>query len=327
VDAERIAAEERELRTLLRSAGQRPAVPPEELARITRPARQLWQQRYGAQPVRARRWPYAAAAAVLVGLVALGAWWTARLREQPVGPAAAAYVEEVAGNVSVSRGGRVALAAVGQKVLADSSIVVADGGRLALRLSGGESLRLNRATFARLKSAERIELQAGMLYVDSAGRSPDPITIQTATALFRPVGTQFLVSAEGGGANVRVRQGAVQIISRATSTTATAGEEVAVRTDGSMLRNAIGDGDEAWDWAVNTPSFVIEGRTLHAFLDWVAHEKGWRLRFATDAIASHSNAVVLHGSIEGLTIDQALQTVILGAGLRYRVERGVLIVE
>jgi hypothetical protein len=71
----------------------------------------------------------------------------------------------------------------------------------------------------------------------------------------------------------------------------------------------------------------IEGRSLRQFLEWVARERGWILRFDSLATSAEADSIILDGSIDGLTLDQALEAVLATSRLTHRVDQGVLEIE
>ena len=82
-----------------------------------------------------------------------------------------------------------------------------------------------------------------------------------------------------------------------------------------------------WDWILDvSPSFSLEGETLEAFLGWVSRETGWDLEFASETVAA-SLPVVLHGSVDGMRPNQALEAVLPTCGLTHRLAGGTLRIE
>jgi hypothetical protein len=71
---------------------------------------------------------------------------------------------------------------------------------------------------------------------------------------------------------------------------------------------------------------VIEGAKLESFLNWVGGELGRTWRYADRAAERYGQTVVLHGSIEGLTPQEALEAVLPTCGMSQRTSRGELIV-
>jgi hypothetical protein len=70
----------------------------------------------------------------------------------------------------------------------------------------------------------------------------------------------------------------------------------------------------------------IEGKTLREFLDWVARERGVRIRFENPALEARAPSIVLHGSLDGMTLEQATETVFLTSGLTHRWDDRELVV-
>jgi hypothetical protein len=99
-----------------------------------------------------------------------------------------------------------------------------------------------------------------------------------------------------------------------------AGERLVARGGGAVERGTLAPWDPAWSWTWSAaPAFELEGATLEGFLAWQAGESGRPLTFAPDLEAAAGRRVVLHGSIAGLTPDQALEVVARTVG--WRVER------
>jgi hypothetical protein len=68
----------------------------------------------------------------------------------------------------------------------------------------------------------------------------------------------------------------------------------------------------------------LEGRSAREFLDWVARERGWGLSFSDETVARSAEEIVLGGTVERLTLDEALDAVLPTCRMTYRVEAGVL---
>ena len=82
-----------------------------------------------------------------------------------------------------------------------------------------------------------------------------------------------------------------------------------------------------WAWIVRAaPPFQVEGKTLAAFLDWVTRESGRRIEFADDRIRRSSTGTILHGSIDGLTTEEALEVILPACGLTHRIKSERVIV-
>ena len=328
---------EEEMRSLLKEAGSRPAIDQRALAEIKNVAHRVWRERYvekTANP-QGRQWAWPLAAALFCAMVL--SWWTLHRAPTTAPPSAAAIlaarVERWRGVVTSSQSNdeneRTSVSA-GQPLIA-GSVILTDSAPgpsgAALRMVGGQSLRLHAGTRARLVSPKIVELERGALYLDSMGRGS--ITIRTAFGDFYPIGTQFEIRIGSEGerqAELRVREGRVRLHSKANSLTASAGEEVIVHGDGSIVRGRSRPDDPSWDWVLaSVPMLDIEGRTLAEFLSWVAREKGWQVKFASPEAAAASRTIILHGSIAQQSAVEALQTVTLSSGFEYQVTDGVLL--
>jgi hypothetical protein len=142
----------------------------------------------------------------------------------------------------------------------------------------------------------------------------------------RDVGTRFEVRLIDSGLRLRVRAGRVQIARGATVTAAVAGTETTVTTTGTAVRQVPPYGPD-WAWAATLAlPFTIEGHSLRAFLEHAAAEEGWTLRYASPAVAEIATRIVLHGSVEGLGTEEALEVALATSGLQYRLRDGELLV-
>ncbi len=336
-------AGEEEVRSLLQSVGRRPEIPAEDLKTIKAAARVEWLALVDSErePSRPRiQQGLALAASLLLG-VAL-AWWWWSTATTPSQFEAVAAVELLRGEVRAagpeSRQGEISLdLAVGQALAAETELETVAAGegspaRLALRLSGGQSIRLDAGTRLRLLSSQRLELERGAVYFDSGAEPPagGAVEILTPLGVVTDVGTQYEVRLSNGddvGVRVRVRQGAVTLRRDGESYPAAKGEELTLRQDGTVARGLVSSHGPAWDWVVAAaPSLDIEGRSLRSFLDWVSRETGWAVRYADEAIEASAAETSLHGSIEDLTPQESLSVVLPGAGLGFRVEDGALLI-
>ncbi len=325
-DDERAPAEPTErasdaLEPLFGVAGRRPQLPEREVAPIRAAARAAWQRSLRRAALRRR-------VAVAVGLAAcllLGLGVFLRLRGErpaPVSPqpAVAELVFEVG---EVRLGGT---SAARHRLHSGGSVVTGSAGRAALRLAGGTAVRLDVDTSVRLESGTRIALARGALYVD-ADPSSAPVAVVTPLGTVRHVGTQFEVrmlpdpaAAERPGAlRVTVREGAVEVAYDGVDYDADAGAQLTLRADGAIERDTAALQGAPWEWTQHAaPPFAIEGRTLAAFLAWASRETGLRWRYADPGLERVARETILHGSVVGLTPEEALSVVLTGCGLRHR---------
>jgi ferric-dicitrate binding protein FerR (iron transport regulator) len=265
-------------------------------------------------------------AALLALALGLGAWW-ALSRGAALAPVA--RVEAVRGTLTGGGAGSAGQAlAAGAAVERGTRLCTAGGAsRARLRLAGGAELRLDGGTCLRADAEERVALLRGGVYAETggdAGRGGRGLAVDTPYGTVRDVGTRFAVRLLAEAVAVAVREGAVVVGDRHR---AEAGEGLVLRRGGAVERRAVSPWGPEWSWVIETAGgFAIEGRTLADFLDWVARESGWRLRYADPGLAADAEEIVLHGDLGTLRPDEAPFVVLPGAGLDGRLADGVLIV-
>jgi ferric-dicitrate binding protein FerR (iron transport regulator) len=217
---------------------------------------------------------------------------------------------------------------LGEAVTARATLETASQGRAALRLAIGGSLRLDENTLVRLVSATEVFLERGALYLDS-DRDPGghaSVAVSTHEGVVREVGTQFEVQVASGGVRVRVREGQIALERRDGSHEAGAGEQLTIQQN-QVSRGRVPPHGPHWDWVQRiAPGFELEGGSLAGFLDWVSRETGRPIRFDDDRLARESTFVTLHGSIEGLSPEEALSAVLPTCGFVHRFSEGAVVV-
>ncbi|MFQ5351097.1 MAG: FecR domain-containing protein, partial [Thermoanaerobaculia bacterium] len=200
----------------------------------------------------------------------------------------------------------------------------------ALRLDGGQSLRLAADTRVRLVSARLFELERGTLYVDSdPNAAAGGVEVVTSLGTVRDIGTQFEVRLSEGAAaiRVRVREGECSLEAVGESYLAARGEQLSLHGDGSVLHAEIEPYSAEWDWVIATaPGIEIEGRSLGSFLDWVSREMGREVRYMDPQLAEAVRGIRLSGSTASFTPDEALASVLAASNLGHRVENGSILV-
>ncbi len=318
---------------LLRLAGERslPREPAMNEARVQ--AQAAWQSMLASQRLVHRRrairvFLYAAAAA---GVAAAALVFTDFSR--PAAPATVAQVQRVEGDAQALRDrflfGDERIAVAGNMLLHTDAVLVTGQGRVAISLTGS-SVRLAERTRLRLDRAGLVELEHGSVYVD-AGVLPGPaLRVLTPAGVVTHTGTQFQIDVDARGTGVRVREGSVRIEPGTLAPIEVAAGE-AVRLSGSgqvLVRESVPTFGTQWEWVTAiAPAFGIENRSLGEFLAWMAREQGWRLRFEPETLEASASRTVLHGSIEGLTAEAALDRVSTITGLSFALEAGVLTVK
>jgi ferric-dicitrate binding protein FerR (iron transport regulator) len=197
--------------------------------------------------------------------------------------------------------------------------------RVGLRFQNGTSVRLDAGSRACLLSPTIIELKAGAVYVDTGGEA-GRFEVRTAMATARDVGTQFEVRLLDRTVRLRVRTGVVELTDGARSVSGRGGTEITLSNSGAVSRPIAAHGSE-WEWTARVSAPLdIEGMALSIFLERIAREHGWALHYADPALAREASGVILHGSVNGLTPQEAVEVAIATSGLRHRLESGELVV-
>jgi len=195
-------------------------------------------------------------------------------------------------------------------------------------MPGGASVRLDRKTSAVVDSASQLTLQRGTAYVDTKpGTGGAALQITTALGVVRHSGTQFEVRLEAAALQVRVREGSVAVEASGERWISQAGELLVLARGRPPERRAIATSGPEWSWVSDAaPPFRLEGATVPAFLHWIARENGWTAEFMDPSLRARVERTVLHGSIDGLTAEEALAAVLPTCGLTSRREGDRLIV-
>jgi hypothetical protein len=216
---------------------------------------------------------------------------------------------------------------VGDEIRTDTLIDTTGGGRVAVALDEGVSIRVDVGSRLVMVRERVVRLDQGTVYVDSGVDTSRPVLVQTENGDVRDIGTQFEVRTDSSTLGVRVREGEVIVDRRGSATSARAGESLRIDPQGSYERVAIPVFGPEWDWmAAIAPQFQLEGGTVRQFLDWVGREQGWRWRFVDAETARRAPGIVTHGSIEGYTPEEALAIVLPTCGLSFVRNRDEVIV-
>jgi ferric-dicitrate binding protein FerR (iron transport regulator) len=315
---------------LIRLAGPRPPAPEERVTRVRDGVHARWRAAVTAERRRSVVLIAAPIAAALVVVLGAGVWLRDRGR---VAATPAATVVRTEGRVLLRDG---TVAWTDRVLAAGAGLTTGSGGRAALLLSGGRSVRLDTGTELRLVSARVLELERGAVYVETEapasgdGAAPEaaPIEIRTSLGRVRDVGTQFEVRLEDGMLQVSVREGIATLLRDHRTYTAAAGTRLRVDPHGAVETGTVGLRGADWDWVLAVaPPFDLEGRTLREYLDWLSRETGWTVGYADPSIAADAAIVVLHGSSAGLRPDETPAAVLPTCGLLHRLDGETLIIE
>ncbi len=276
----------------------------------------------------------AAAAATLVFLVR--PWLPTSPGRTDPGPASVVSSSPVVATVRFVRGdvrGRAdkpvdVVLGVGDAVSAGGLVVTGDLATGSLTLADGTDLRVGPASTLVFKGPRHVELQRGRVYVDTGQRGSlqEPLEIVAGAAVVRDIGTRFLV-ARDGNVSVGVRDGRVQVTQHGAAHEATPGEHLLVSMAGVVTRSHRRPYGREWDWIVQAaPPPVVDGRTLEEFLTWVEREGGRAVRFADVALRESARHTVVYGSIDGLSIEDALRVILPTCGLGHRAADDVIVI-
>ncbi len=319
VDEEDVTAQ------LLRLAGAPPEPGAERRARVRQAVHEAWRaQRHRRLVRRAMIAALCGVAATVMLLVYLG---RARPDKVPAAGSVVATMARIEGEPLIVRGD----AAGPQPLTMDRAINAGDvidtgsTSRASLVMGDGSSLRIDRVSRVRLIAAAALELLDGVAYIETSPGSTG-FEVRTPVGSVRDIGTQFEVRVASGAVRIRVRTGKVELQRGSAVTSATAGTETVV-SEGAVTVHELAPYGPEWAWTtVVAPAFAIEGRPLSAFLEHIATEQGWTLRYADKDAAGAAGRAVLHGTVDGLTVEEALGVAVRTSGLRYQLHDGQLLV-
>lgn len=320
-------AEEEAIASLLRLAGPRPPVPQECRDRVRQAVRTHWQQSVlWRRRRRVAAWVVGSLAAAATVFITIGPGLRRGPPTLPVRIAELARAEIVRGTVHSRLLGLVKPA---DTIEIGDEVQTSVDGRVSVRLGNGTSLRVDTGSRLELVDESVLILHEGAVYVDTelTGGATSSVEIRTPLGTVFDIGTQFEVRLESGSMRLRVRQGAVDLKHGAGNYRAEAGQQLLADGEGEVITSVAPTHGEAWRWTLEiAPTFELEGRSLDAFLSWVAGETGWQVRFEDDSIADGASSLILHGSIEGLRPDESPAAVLPTCGLRHRLEDGFLVI-
>jgi ferric-dicitrate binding protein FerR (iron transport regulator) len=317
--------------SLLRLAGKRDAVPPERAERVRVAARARWKQEVRGRS-RRRLLAGAAGLAAAAALVIAVGLWVRPGSSGPAGPDRTTRVEVLNGPAWARAGGAesdLVPLEIGGEVRPGTEVTTAGDGRAALRLATGHSVRLDRSTTLRILEDRTLALDQGAVYVDS-GVTPagwGPLEIRTSLGLVREIGTQYEVRLAGDDVLLRLREGAAVLRRDGDAHEVRVGTELRMTADGAATRRAIRKNGPEWAWTADvTPVPDIEGLTAEAFLRWAARERGLFLVYLDEDAERAAVETKLSGTIQGLTLEEALGAVLPTCRMTYSIGEDALAV-
>jgi len=314
-------AETDALALLIRAAGHREAPPDEAYQQVLAATRGTWQRK-----VRRRTyWRVANAIAASVAVAAVVVGVSTFRPSERTSPVRVAMTDVIVGVVSVRQDEQAEWRDVdggGTPVMSGSRLRTDRGSGAGLLLRDDISLRLDAATEIAFEAADRIQLLAGAVYVDTGAdaHTESAIEIVTDAGVFSDVGTQFEVRRLGAVHRLRVREGLVRLQRPTDEIETVAESEIMLQSDGSFRRAHISAQDDDWHWvhAVG-PAPYVEDQSLADLLEWVSRETGRAIRFADPKLAVSATQTRLHGSRQRLLPMDALAVMLATTDFRYSV--------
>lgn len=316
------------LGALLAASGTRAAPSGAQRLEVRAAVESEWRSLVADRQRRRRITAWAAAAAVAA--VAISAWWVRPMLSVPAEPFASLARVQGAVEYREERDGKWTHLANGARIAFGSTLRTGQSGRAAIELDNGLTLRLDRNTRLAFATPGEAALDSGAVYVDAgvgdaAGRRN--FTLQTPFGEVQHMGTQYEARVGDGTLRVAVREGRVKAGPAAAKQVAAAGEQL-LFTGSGVERSVLLPHDAQWAWiGTVTPPFAIDGRSVDEFLAWAARETGREVRYASPVTAQRAREVVLHGSVSGLTPEQAVRAVLSTTSLQPSVETEQIMVE
>lgn len=303
---------------LIKLAGAREAIEEERFDRVRMNVHRHWQEvvsgsQVKSRPRRLKTIAMVASLAVIVGIIFMLSEVMILPEVRPL-----ANIQRVLGEVNIA-----GEPAINRGVIpVGSPITTGTQGRLALRLAGGQLLRIDSASQVRLHSPGEISLDRGAIYIDTTFASlHEPIRVTTSLGTARDIGTRFQVRLTGMAMIVGVRDGLVEL-SQASQAVVPVdkGSSVELDAKGRVVTKPLDTNDPKWDWIDKVaPPFDIQGATLEQYLNWYAHERSLELIWADETSEKNAGKTVLTGSIEDSSLDEGLDLVQQIAPFEYQV--------
>lgn len=304
---------------LIRHAGVRETVDVERMENARERVASHWEgvveeQRQSTASPRLRLVAIAASLVAVVGLASV-----VLQLNTPTPVTALALVERTLGEVDIAGNP----ASGGFEIGEDTLIETGENGRIAMRMAGGQSLRLDHSSTLVVHTPNRVSLQSGGVYIDTAEAEGSlPVLVSTPFGTAQDIGTQFQVRFVDSMLIVGVRDGLVEVDAQGQDRlSVNKGRYVELGQAGQKTEREISSDDPSWDWVETVaPEFEIEGASLKSYLDWYTNERGMTLNWEDGSSESKAANAKLTGSIAGATLDEGLEIVRRIAPFQYRVD-------
>jgi hypothetical protein len=304
------------IESLLRELGSRDEPAPEITAAIRHAVHAEWQSVVAQQAQRRRTMTYGIAASVATAVFALAV--VLKFTAAPViDSVTVASIAKAEGLLQVGDGQTWRDIGVGEQLATGQVLRTGHAARASLDYSK-LSVRIDENSIVKLVAVDRVMLESGRVYVDAQTGQQVPLTIETQFGEFEHVGTQYQVQYAGDKSVLSVREGRVLVAPNkqvGQRVEAVAGERLEIGVQGELARTALLPHDESWQWALQVaPAFEIENQSLARFLEWAARETGRSVHYVTPAVRQQAEQLILRGSVNALTPEQALTAVMATTG-------------
>jgi ferric-dicitrate binding protein FerR (iron transport regulator) len=321
------------IESILRSAPPRPVPSAADVADVRSVVREEWLALCGRRRMR-RRLVSLAAAASIVGAIAASLFV---LRVPSALPEQVAAIDRSAGPVYLLDEQAILHELHDMPELSTGQTLVTGGGAAAaLTWFGGGSLRVDENTRIEFVSPSEIFLRGGRVYFDSqpsalqaraAPRATAAFAVRSLEGLIHHVGTQYMAGISADGLTVSVREGQVKVVGNAADATATAGQQVRLQGSARPTYANIGTHGDAWRWAEKIgPEVIVDQRSAHEFIAWVARESGLDVRFESEAVEQLARTTRMSGGSGGLEPRAALAVLLQTTTLDASIENGSILV-
>ena len=210
----------------------------------------------------------------------------------------------------------------GSSVHAGEIISTGPGEGVSLLLARNESLRIDENTQLRIDAADQFSLLGGRIYADTGQfvYREGGLKIETAFGLVTDVGTQFSVAMRDDTLDVAVREGRVDVQNDSDRYAARMGERLTLTAGEGGTIAVLDTHDDYWNWVAElTPAFDMTNKSLLDFLKWAARETGRDLQFESDESRMFAMRTDVHGSVDGLTPEEALEAILATTSVRYQI--------
>ncbi|MGC3983190.1 MAG: FecR family protein [Steroidobacteraceae bacterium] len=310
------------LAQLLAKAGARRAPPKRLEAEVRAAVHAEWQHLVAGRKARLqRRW----LAAVGFMICALGTTWLVS-RQLSTGTAVNTpqliATAQQARDTTVNGSG----AANESRIHDGDTLRTGNGGAVRLALNNGIDVRIAGNSELRWINANEVQLTQGSMYVDSHSNAA-ALTVHTVRGDVTHLGTRYRIDADGQMLRVAVREGQAAIKAGAAQFTVAPLEQLQLDAQSQAIRSELRMDDASWQWvdALAQP-FALENRSVSEFLKWVGDETGYQLSYASAAIKTNADRVILHGQQTTLPPLQALQVVLAATDFHATVQDRQLLI-